>query len=141
MNQLKTCFTCGKDLGELKSGKLSRKHRRRWFVICRRCGSFVPATLTREAAIRAWNRPVRANEHRMGIRFCVHPGWVRSAYDRDRHFIGANDLARLYGVRIGTFVTCYSDYSPAQVRIHHELYPNAKCLRPNSGGNYTWIEE
>lgn len=28
----------------------------------------------------------------------VHPGWVRSINDRDRHFIGFASLARLYGL-------------------------------------------
>lgn len=33
-------------------------------------------------------------------RYVLHPGWVTSKFDGDRHFIEGPTLARLYGVNI-----------------------------------------
>jgi hypothetical protein len=44
-------------------------------------------------------------------RFAIHPGWVNSAHDNDRHFVMPHELMRLYRVR------------PIECIIYDERYP------------------
>ena len=37
-------------------------------------------------------------DHRLTVRYLLCPGYVKSKYDGDEHYIGAMRLARLYGV-------------------------------------------
>lgn len=62
-------------------------------------------------------------------RYVLHPGWVYSKNDGDRHFIGGPRLARLYGVDIRQCV--FGD-----VPQYSEL-PGDIHLRPRRDGNYT----
>lgn len=62
-------------------------------------------------------------------RYVLHPGYVYSANDGDRHFIGGPRLARLYGVDIRYCV--FGD-----VPQYSEL-PGDIHLRPRRDGNYT----
>jgi hypothetical protein len=59
-------------------------------------------------------------------RFVIHPGWVTSRTDGDRHFITAPVLARLYGVR---------DYVVADQRGHRPE-PGDVDLYPRFDGDY-----
>ena len=62
------------------------------------------------------------------VRYILHPGYVRSKYDGDEHFIGGPRLARLYGVSLRDCV--YGDvctYAPREGDIH---------LRPRFDGDY-----
>lgn len=62
------------------------------------------------------------------VRYVLHPGYIRSKNDGDRHFIGGPRLARLYGVSLLDCV--YGDvptYTPREGDIH---------LRPRFNGDY-----
>jgi len=62
-------------------------------------------------------------------RYVLHPGYVYSKNDGDRHFIGGPRLAQLYGVDIRDCV--FGD-----VPQYSEL-PGDIHLRPSRCGNYT----
>lgn len=63
------------------------------------------------------------------MRYVLHPGLVRSAYDSDIHFIGMRKLAELYGVKMEDCVL----HKPK----HHLPRPGDIHLRPRLDGNYT----
>ena len=76
----------------------------------------------------------------------IHPGYVHSATDGDRHMIGARDLARCYGLSLNevTVVPRWQEpkvYNDPPGSIH--LYPRYhgdyheeldRCLRTIAGG-------
>lgn len=45
-------------------------------------------------------------EQVLGRRYIVHPGWITSRADGDRHFIRAGQLIRLYGISINECLVC-----------------------------------
>lgn len=65
-------------------------------------------------------------------KYCVHPGWVRSINDGDRHYIPARELMRLYGVDRRS---CIVD-NPG---VHLEGM-GFICLFPQPSGDYTLPE-
>jgi hypothetical protein len=65
-------------------------------------------------------------------KYCLHPGYVTSATDGDRHYIDAPRLAALYGVSMAECITVTGK----------ELKPNKdveqlKQLYPRFDGKYT----
>lgn len=65
-------------------------------------------------------------------RYVLHPGYVYSAHDNDRHFIGGPRLAGLYGVDIRDCV--FGDvpqYREQEGDIH---------LRPDRSGKYSLLD-
>lgn len=82
----------------------------------------------------------------MTSHYVLCPGWVRSRTDGDAHFIGARQLAHLYGV---PFRDCYvmpSDWlSPSEIQRRHLLRARVAsgeliALRPRADGKYTLPE-
>ena len=65
------------------------------------------------------------------IKYIVHPGYVRSKNDRDKHFISYDRLIELYGVNPKECVDARSEYSRSK--------PCEDCidLKPKYDGNYT----
>lgn len=63
------------------------------------------------------------------MRYVLHPGYVTSKNDGDRHFIGGPRLARLYGVDIRQCVFGDTpEYREQEGDVH---------LIPRISGNYT----
>jgi hypothetical protein len=65
------------------------------------------------------------------IRNVIHPGWVVSINDGDRHFIGYGVLIRLYGLNPSECV----DYSNTQGWSRERLAAAAHFY-PSREGNY-----
>ena len=61
----------------------------------------------------------------VGFRYMLHPGPMTSKTDGDRHFIGAGQLAQLYGVSLKNCVVCdnTSKGSPVDDPRYIHLYP------------------
>lgn len=55
------------------------------------------------------------------MRYVLHPGYIRSKHDGDRHYITAKDLARLYKVNMCDCIVYYDGYIDSSTDIH--LYP------------------
>ena len=49
-------------------------------------------------------------------KYALHPGYITSKNDGDRHFISARQLARLYGVKIEECVVWGPEYRPGEWR-------------------------
>ena len=64
--------------------------------------------------------------------FVIVPGYVRSKYDKDRHYISARALMRLYGVAPSQCVV--APEGPAAE--WWEPPEDAVYLRPNRDGDY-----
>ena len=62
-------------------------------------------------------------------RYVLHPGWVFSKTDGDKHFIGGPRLARLYGVDIRECV--FGDV------LDYKELPGDIHLAPSYSGNYS----
>jgi hypothetical protein len=62
----------------------------------------------------------------MAIKYVLHPGFITSRTDGDRHYIGDAQLARLYGV-------------PMSECIKHGVLPgfNGIDLHPQYDGDYS----
>lgn len=75
------------------------------------------------------------------IRYCLHPNWVNSKEDGNRHFVGYLQLAQLYGVKTGEYVVNWPD---GEWEIRHRLNAQSKvtirCLGPRSDGHYVRVE-
>jgi hypothetical protein len=77
----------------------------------------------------------KTNPH---MKYAVYPGYVTSKNDGDRHWIGATELIRLYGVRIEECEI----YEPAPWWPHSyytwekERLAGLVELRPRYDGNY-----
>lgn len=69
------------------------------------------------------------------MRYVLHPGFVFSKNDDDRHFIDARTLARLYDVPLKDCVVI--DQSQRGYRQH----PEDVHLRPDYSGNYELPQE
>jgi hypothetical protein len=66
-------------------------------------------------------------------KYAVHPGYVTSKTDDDRHFIGAEQLMELYGVSPADCVVIPWDH-PAPARLDGRIH-----LYPRYNGDYEWI--
>lgn len=64
-------------------------------------------------------------------RFLLYPGYVRSRYDGDRHYVSGGQLARLYNVNPIECVI-YSEHPAFRNREHDCLIP----LFPREDGQY-----
>lgn len=65
-------------------------------------------------------------------KYVIHSSYVYSNTDGQRHFIGIEELIRLYGVSPGE---CYFD--PYHEQYHGKKYPKGMIhLYPRSDGNY-----
>ena len=56
-------------------------------------------------------------------KYVVHPGWITSKNDGDRHFVSSNALVRLYGVNPSECMIKYPTSAPAPEGMIH-LYPD-----------------
>lgn len=65
--------------------------------------------------------------------YVLHPGWVASRFDGDRHYITAGRLAALYGVKMGRCVIAPD--SEIEWRLWIEPV-GAIHLWPRHDGNY-----
>lgn len=63
------------------------------------------------------------------MRYVLHPGYVLSPHDNQRHFVGGPRLARLYGVDIRDCV--FGD------ELRYRELPGDIHLFPRSNGDYT----
>ena len=71
-------------------------------------------------------------------RYVLHPGYVTSRTDGDRHYIGSSDLLRLYGVDPRAHTLTLADH------IDHRCYrarDGDVHLHPRFDGNYTLPNE
>ena len=62
------------------------------------------------------------------IKYCLHPGYVISQNDGDRHFIGAARLADLYRVHLSECVV--------DDEWHRWNMSGLVCLYPSASGTY-----
>lgn len=68
------------------------------------------------------------------IRYILHPGWVESWNDGDRHYIDAPKLARLYGVPWNQCIV--HDPMRPETRAGFVGLPTDKHLWPRKDGRY-----
>lgn len=71
------------------------------------------------------------------IAFVIHPGFVTSQNDGQRHYITADELARLYGLQPGTWVV----YQPPRAfdraaSWRRNPYEGLKAIFPRNDGKY-----
>lgn len=74
----------------------------------------------------------------MKIAFVLYPGFVISRTDGDRHYINADQLARLYGLRDGEYVV----YQPPRAfdraaSWRRDPYAGLTSLFPRADGDYS----
>jgi len=67
-------------------------------------------------------------------RYVLHPGWVTSKTDGDRHYISASHLAHLYGLRLADCIVMHDD-EPG-VRGYQQQSGDVH-LYPRYDGNYS----
>ena len=68
------------------------------------------------------------------VKFVVHPGWVISANDGDRHFIGFQRLCQLYHLNP---IECLDASNERQMRgWSEERFAELKHVNPRSNGMY-----
>lgn len=69
--------------------------------------------------------------------YTLYPGTVFSSTDGQKHFVGRNELARLYNVPLNLCLTIYdSDFSRPDLRDHVAFAATLTALRPRYDGNY-----
>jgi hypothetical protein len=69
-------------------------------------------------------------------RFVLHPGYVTSPNDGDRHYIGARQLADLYGVRLSECVVI--DPERPRISLGHGDLSAYLHLFPSAEGAAYW---
>lgn len=72
----------------------------------------------------------------MRIKYALHPGYVYSKNDGDRHWISATRLAQLYGVKMGECID--AAYTHHMNNTHRESLIH---LYPDYNGDYKLPEE
>jgi hypothetical protein len=65
-------------------------------------------------------------------KYVLHPGWIRSVIDGQKHYISAHQLASLYRVSMAECVIFDNSSSSEEVYKNYGLIP----LYPNYMGNY-----
>lgn len=65
-------------------------------------------------------------------KYILYPGFVVSKHDRERHYVGAQQLARLFGVDMRECIT-----AEPSARFSSEFLDKLIPLRPRPSGNYT----
>ena len=78
----------------------------------------------------------------MTVKYALYPRPVTSKVDGDRHFIGAQDLANLYRVRLDECVIVPWETRPGYERQHELLLERVKANRliplyPSYSGDYS----
>lgn len=78
----------------------------------------------------------------MAAKYALHPGWVKSKTDGDRHYIDARTLAWLYRVRLSDCVVVPWEARPGLERVHQILLERIERMElvhlyPRYSGNYT----
>ena len=69
----------------------------------------------------------------MSRKYVLCPGYVRSQFDGQEHYIGANDLASLYGVKLEDCM-----YKGQETRTDDTVI----YLRPRTKGDYLeWLRD
>jgi hypothetical protein len=72
------------------------------------------------------------------VRYVLCPGYVMSQRDGDEHFIGAVQLARLYGVPLNECATAPDHRTPESVQASFwRRHANLPKLVPRYSGDYT----
>jgi hypothetical protein len=75
------------------------------------------------------------------IKYLVFGGTVTSKNDGAEHFIGADRLMKLYGVKLNECAICIPNGTPEATKREQDYlircHPNAIILRPQYDGNYT----
>ena len=66
-------------------------------------------------------------------KYMLHPGWVQSQSDGDRHYISAQQLCDLYGVNISQ---CEIYKNEPGVKYSVDEWKRFKHLRPRYDGKY-----
>jgi len=67
------------------------------------------------------------------MKVCIHPGYVRSKYDHDEHYIGVSDLVKLYGIRKDDEVRICERKNPMECEANFKDYIH---LYPSFEGDY-----
>lgn len=67
------------------------------------------------------------------IKYIVHPGYVTSRSDGDKHYISAGQLMKLYAVKLSECIIITSESDKYKLRgLNRDLV----SLFPREGGNY-----
>jgi hypothetical protein len=66
-------------------------------------------------------------------KIALHPGWIISETDGDRHYIGVSQLARLYRLGLGEYVVWDDERPQTYLGRNPEHY---KHLYPKLNGDY-----
>lgn len=74
----------------------------------------------------------------MRPRYVLHPGYVVSRNDHDRHYIGSGRLRELYGLRPDDNVIVDDGPDRYWTRVHG---PDVVHLYPRFDGNYQRVHE
>lgn len=70
------------------------------------------------------------------VKYLLAPGWVTSARDGRRHFVGVPDLIRLYNLKPGTYRTLWDH--PDRVTAAARAERNGlRVLYPRADDDYT----
>jgi len=75
-----------------------------------------------------------SNPDRPQVRYVLHPGYVTSRNDGQRHYIGITQLARLYGLDIRAPNVVIDDGRPGLSALPDDVH-----LYPRYNGNYHQI--
>lgn len=81
-----------------------------------------------------WNHNALATDL-AGPRYILHPGYVRSSMDGDRHWIGVTQLASLYGVPWKNCVPMYNEKAAYEYRTFGARAGDIHLL-PRADGDY-----
>lgn len=73
----------------------------------------------------------------VGQRFIPHPGFIRSEYDKQKHFVSATQLSQLYGVDLRDCIVL--DYDRPECGAGFEWKEDDIDLYPRSDGKYERI--
>ena len=83
--------------------------------------------------------PCKASRAKKGekAKFAIHPGWVTSLSDGDRHYIGVSALVRLYGLKSGEWIPWNENKRGLDSDLYIHLYPriDGKYERPSEQNN------
>jgi hypothetical protein len=72
-------------------------------------------------------------------RIIICPGYVRSKYDAEEHFISAEQLAGLYGVNLRSPSVVVYDLRRPETTRGFNILPGDVVLRPLENGDYPTI--
>lgn len=70
------------------------------------------------------------------VKYLLAPGWVASARDGQRHFVGVPDLIRLYNLKPGTYRTL-GDHPDRATAVARAERNGLVVLHPRADDDYT----